>query len=360
MLHQAKEILLACGLGKVRKRALGQGVAGMSACLRRSPFISFIIGALLIGTIADAGASPPELVPGKTTLTDMTKQLGAPIATRTCPDIVAAIFVRTAFRGATANGQPVQLIESVYQATFGTDGVLKFALPWGQGRMTTPSDWTLRPCPGKSAARTKSCSSPHSDVATSACTDNSAKDSGQKPAADFSNRAYAYTEKGQLDLAIADFDRAIELNPTNPKFFVDRGSVFLRKGQHDRAIADFDHAIRLKPRYSDAFVNRCAVYTLKRQYDRAISDCDQAVRFNANSAEAFVTRGGTYGQMGDFSRAIQDFDQAVRLKPDFGAAYANRAIARRALGQQAEAAADLVKAKQLNNSYGSRNLIQAP
>jgi hypothetical protein len=106
-----------------------------------------LIGILLIGTIAAGRAASPDFVPGKTTMADLTKQLGPPITTKTCPQIVAAIFLRTAFRGAAANGQQVQMIESVYQATFGRDGVLKFVLPLGKGRPSSPSEWTLGPCP---------------------------------------------------------------------------------------------------------------------------------------------------------------------------------------------------------------------
>jgi hypothetical protein len=77
----------------------------------------------------------------------LTKQLGAPIAQKKCPKMIAAIWVRTMFRGATANGQSVQMIESVYDAGFKPDGVLMYVIPMGKGRPSSPSEWTLGTCP---------------------------------------------------------------------------------------------------------------------------------------------------------------------------------------------------------------------
>jgi hypothetical protein len=106
-----------------------------------------LIGILLIGTMAAARAASPDFIVGQTTIADLTKQLGAPIARKNCPKMIGAIWVRTAFRGAAANGQPVQMIETVYTAGFRTDGVLMYVIPMGKGRLSTPSEWILGPCP---------------------------------------------------------------------------------------------------------------------------------------------------------------------------------------------------------------------
>ena len=61
-------------------------------------------------------------------------------------------------------------------------------------------------------------------------------------------RGDAYLEKkGDYDQAIADFSRAIALNPDNAEYWHDRGAAHFRKGDYDRAIADYARACQLAP-----------------------------------------------------------------------------------------------------------------
>src|SRR5271157_2444081 len=79
--------------------------------------------------------------------------------------------------------------------------------------------------------------------------------SGQYLGADaapaFYDRGLAYNKVGQYDLAIADFDEAIHLNPNLAAVFDDRGVAYYNKGEYDHAIADYNEAIRLNPDFAD-------------------------------------------------------------------------------------------------------------
>jgi len=55
-------------------------------------------------------------------------------------------------------------------------------------------------------------------------------------------RGYAYLAGGQLDSAIADFELAIALNPSDASGFLNRGNAYAVKGLLNRAIADYDQA----------------------------------------------------------------------------------------------------------------------
>jgi tetratricopeptide (TPR) repeat protein len=47
------------------------------------------------------------------------------------------------------------------------------------------------------------------------------------------------------DHALADYDRAIELNPSHAAGYNSRGSLYLSEGDIDRALFDYDRAIEL-------------------------------------------------------------------------------------------------------------------
>jgi tetratricopeptide (TPR) repeat protein len=137
-------------------------------------------------------------------------------------------------------------------------------------------------------------------------------------------RATAWHEKGELDLAIGDYDELLRLDPNNPMAYSNRGGVWADKKEYGRAIADFDQAIRLDPNNVGAFHNRGTVWGIKHNYDQAIADFDQAIRLDPNDAFAYRGRGIAWRAKGEYDRAITDYDQAIRLDPNFGRAYSNR------------------------------------
>src|SRR5215467_9465910 len=67
----------------------------------------------------------------------------------------------------------------------------------------------------------------------------------------FHNRGLAYVAKDDIDRAIADYTRAIELNPNYGPAFEARGRAYARKGDYIRAIADVTRASELAPKVAD-------------------------------------------------------------------------------------------------------------
>ena len=63
--------------------------------------------------------------------------------------------------------------------------------------------------------------------------------------------------------------------------YTNRGNSYHKKGEADLAIADYGRAIGLNPKYADAFSNRGLAYAQKRQFARSIQDSEQAIRLTA-------------------------------------------------------------------------------
>ena len=59
------------------------------------------------------------------------------------------------------------------------------------------------------------------------------------------NRGSAYYSLGKHDLAIADYDKAIELNPKSPAVYVNRGVAYDKLGNMRQAFNDYKAAARL-------------------------------------------------------------------------------------------------------------------
>ena len=61
-----------------------------------------------------------------------------------------------------------------------------------------------------------------------------------------------YRQRKQFDLALADFPKAIEIDPSDARAYHNRGLIYQAQGQHNQAIQDFSKAISIMPAASDA------------------------------------------------------------------------------------------------------------
>ena len=89
------------------------------------------------------------------------------------------------------------------------------------------------------------------------------------------------------------------------------------KGEYDKAIADCDRAIELDPKDAMAYYGRGQAYDIKGEYDKAIADYNQAVKNRPKVAAFYVDRGDLYREIGDYNLAIKNYDNAVRLYPNY-------------------------------------------
>ena len=168
----------------------------------------------------------------------------------------------------------------------------------------------------------------------------------------YNNLGIDYGEKGEYDLAIKDFTKAIELKPDYAIAYNNRGAVYRSKGEHDLAIEDCNEAIRLKHDYAEPYSNRGAAYRNKGDYDRAIKNYDMAIRLKHDFVEAYYNRGLAYHEKREFDLAIKDYNKAIELKPELFHPYYNRGNVYLQKGGFDLAIEDYSKAIELNPELG--------
>ena len=164
-------------------------------------------------------------------------------------------------------------------------------------------------------------------------------------------RGLAYDKKGDLDRAIADFTKALELDPNHAPAYYYRGLAYDKKGDLDRAIADFTKALELDPNDAPAYFYRGLTYDKKGDFDLAIADLTKALELDPNDAPAYFCRGLTYDKKGDFDLAIADLTKALELDPNDAPAYFCRGLVYNKKGDLDRTIADLTEALELDPSY---------
>ena len=141
----------------------------------------------------------------------------------------------------------------------------------------------------------------------------------------YNYRAWAWKLRGELDIAITDFNEAIRLDPKDATAFHNRGETWSLKMDNAKAIADYTEAIRLDPKFLLAFVGRGNAWQYKKNYDKAIADYTEAIRLDPRYALAFNNRGVVWRLKKEYDKAIADNAESIRLDPKLALAINNRA-----------------------------------
>jgi tetratricopeptide (TPR) repeat protein len=161
-------------------------------------------------------------------------------------------------------------------------------------------------------------------------------------------RAIEYERAGEIDKAIADYRKALEIDPDDNdarRFLAGLGgtppeSAKLPPGSCSGSVETTSHQDRIKGcteviesgTYSGwtlktAYCNRAYALTELGEYDRVIADSDALLKFDENASCAYQNRGRAWYYKEDLDRAIADYTQAIKLEPKFHEAFASRGTA---------------------------------
>ena len=146
------------------------------------------------------------------------------------------------------------------------------------------------------------------------------------------DRGMAFLGQGEFAKAIADLNKAIEINPGYAEGYYNRGYIYDVQGKISGALSDYSKAIAMNPNYAVAYQNRSNVYAIQGDFARAVADINKTIELKPNDAEAYNNRGSIYARQGEFTQALLDYNKALEIDHDYEAAYNNRRAVYKALG----------------------------
>lgn len=127
------------------------------------------------------------------------------------------------------------------------------------------------------------------------------------------SRGLAKVSEAKLEAAVADFDMAIELNPTNSDYYYNRGLARVSEAKLDEAVLDFDMAIQLNRTNSMYYNGRGWAEFLKGDFNSSIADATRSIQLNPNDGYGYGTRGWARYMAGDVSGAVEDCKRSTQL-----------------------------------------------
>lgn len=102
------------------------------------------------------------------------------------------------------------------------------------------------------------------------------------------------------------YKKASDLRTTSAKPMSRRGLVYHRAKNYDAAIAEYDKAIAIEPGFAPAYRGRAESHFGKRDFQKAKADYDEYLKLNSGSQSAMVR----YAQ---FLYLVQDYQQSLDL-----------------------------------------------
>jgi serine/threonine protein kinase/tetratricopeptide (TPR) repeat protein len=140
--------------------------------------------------------------------------------------------------------------------------------------------------------------------------------------------------------AVAELDRAIQINPRHYWSLVQRGICHRELGEHVLAAADFSNCIGLWPEFAWGYFNRGCALDQAGNRTQAILDYSAAIDRDPRFVLAFLNRGLARLELKQYQPALDDFDSAANLGRDDAFLHLGRGAALEGLARHQEA--DLV------------------
>jgi tetratricopeptide (TPR) repeat protein len=143
----------------------------------------------------------------------------------------------------------------------------------------------------------------------------------QGSSGDYFTSAMQKYKQGNYQGALADYNRAIRINPRNANAYYNRGLLKAAQLQdNDGALADYNRAIQLKSGYDAAYNNRGNLKMSKlKDYSGALADYNRAIQLKPNNVDAYYNRGVLkHTFLNDLVGGIADLKQATRLSQKQG------------------------------------------
>jgi tetratricopeptide (TPR) repeat protein len=145
---------------------------------------------------------------------------------------------------------------------------------------------------------------------------------------------------GTYDSAIAAFDKALAIEPSNAYALADRGMAYLWKNDSDKALKDWNAADAIAPNNDVTPRGRGVLAFRAGNYTEAIADFTQSLLRTPDNVFTLKWRASAYESANRYAEAIVDANELVKLLPQDPDAYIRRATVQVRAGQTDAAVAD--------------------
>jgi tetratricopeptide (TPR) repeat protein len=141
------------------------------------------------------------------------------------------------------------------------------------------------------------------------------------------NRAAVHRREGHTLAAIADYDKALALQPDSPRALRGRAQMYIDEKRYDDAMRDLDRLLELEPAQAITHADKGMVLLQLGRYEQAGTAFDIALKAGVEEPRVYLNRGLARFQLSGFDGAqdaLADIEKALERDPSYAIAYFNR------------------------------------
>lgn len=157
-----------------------------------------------------------------------------------------------------------------------------------------------------------------------------------------------------LDEALANCQKAAEIDNRLPAVYVTLAQLHDVEGKHDLALQEFQHALDLDPKDAAALGGLARSYERSGRIAEAEKTFQESAAMRPNDWDGYNGLGAFYDRQGKYPQSFAAFQQALQITPDNAEIYFNLGAAHLDAGgaqSLSEAERDLKKSVALDPSY---------
>ena len=189
-----------------------------------------------------------------------------------------------------------------------------------QSAATNPQDPGGHSAPGVEAAKNR-------DYETAIAEFTKAIEAEPEDAKNYFNRGDGLSRGQQTGRSVGGFHQGDRARSDRMReAYIGRGEVLLPQKQLDQALADFDKALEIAP--NDAYARRFRgfVFVSKSEWQKAIDDYTIVIQKVPDDGGAYERRAFAYRNLKKYKEAIADYTKAIAIDPKDPDGYRRRAL----------------------------------
>lgn len=153
----------------------------------------------------------------------------------------------------------------------------------------------------------------------------------------------------RYDEAMEHLNRALELAPEDDQasYYADRALCYAKIWELDLALADYDKAIELDPTVYVYYHNKALAFHNNEKYVQAVGWYTKALECENKDDKTYYLRGLAQSKLGNYEEAVDDYTAAIAISAESDY-YKERAAAYEALGEVDKARDDRESSRKQN------------
>jgi tetratricopeptide (TPR) repeat protein len=127
------------------------------------------------------------------------------------------------------------------------------------------------------------------------------------------NLGRQFMDKGLMDMAGSEFEKAVELDPNNVEALAELGGFHLRQKDYEKALDELTKAIELNPDSAHARFSMGLLHCEKGELGKAVSEFEGIIELEPNHVAAFRELGKIFEKQGETEKALENYRRALSI-----------------------------------------------